>query len=149
VSREVAATTPPSRPPRSWNGDGEVFGVVPLLRAEGSEEEAQVGLVLQDIYRRDWEDIYIYILFIGKGGYILEDVRPTEAETDFVIIRSRALMASQNVFCPPWGHVKDSLLALARYQNPRHVMFWYGFEPVVNYSVRPLASVGGYIVYWN
>ena len=24
VSREVAATTPPSRPPRSWNGEGEV-----------------------------------------------------------------------------------------------------------------------------
>jgi len=56
VSREVAATTPPSRPPRSWNGDGEVLGVVPLLRAEGSEE-AQVGLVLP------------------------EDVRPSEAET--------------------------------------------------------------------
>jgi len=33
VSREVAATTPPSRPPRSWNGEGEVLGVVPLLRA--------------------------------------------------------------------------------------------------------------------
>ena len=57
VSREVAATTPPSRPPRSWNGDGEVLGVVPLLRAEGREEEAQVGLVLP------------------------EDVRPSEAET--------------------------------------------------------------------
>jgi len=39
--------------------------------------------------------------------------------------------------------VKDSLLALAPYQNPRHVMFWYGFEPVVNYSVKPLTSVGG------
>jgi hypothetical protein len=38
VSREVAATTPPSRPPRSWNGEGEVLGVVPLLRADGSEE---------------------------------------------------------------------------------------------------------------
>jgi len=24
------------------------------------------------------------------------------------------------------------------------VMFWYGFEPVVNYSVKPLTSVGGY-----
>ena len=57
VSREVAATTPPSRPPRSWNGAGEVLWVVPLLRAEGSEEEAQVGLVLP------------------------EDVRPSEAET--------------------------------------------------------------------
>jgi len=34
-----------------------VFGVVPLLRAEGSEEESQVGLVLP------------------------EDVRPSEAET--------------------------------------------------------------------
>jgi len=22
-------------------------------------------------------------------------------------------------------------------------MFWYGFEPVVNYSVKPLTSVGG------
>jgi len=25
------------------------------------------------------------------------------------------------------------------------VMFWYGFEPVVNYSVKPLTSVGGYL----
>jgi hypothetical protein len=56
VSREVAATTPPSRPPRSWNGEGEVLGVVPLLRAEGCEDEAQIGLVLP------------------------EDVRPSEAE---------------------------------------------------------------------
>jgi len=32
---------------------------------------------------------------------------------------------------------------LAPYQNPRHVMFWYDFEPVVNYSVKPLTSVGG------
>ena len=50
-------TTPPSRAPRSWNGEGEVLGVVPLLRADGSEEEAQVGLVLP------------------------EDIRPSEAET--------------------------------------------------------------------
>ena len=28
-----------------WNGEGEVLGVVPLLCAQGSEEEAQVGLV--------------------------------------------------------------------------------------------------------
>jgi len=39
------------------NGEGEVLGVVPLLRADGSEEESQVGLVLP------------------------EDVRPSEAET--------------------------------------------------------------------
>jgi hypothetical protein len=49
----------------------------------------------------------------------------------------------KSVKCPSRGHVKDSLLALARYQNPRQVMFWYGFEPVVNYSVKPLTSVGG------
>jgi len=48
VSREVAATTPPSRPPRCWNGEGEVLGVVPLLRAE---EESQVGLVLPEDVR--------------------------------------------------------------------------------------------------
>ena len=36
--------------------------------------------------------------------------------------RSRVLKASQGVFRPTWGHVKDALLALARYQNPRHVM---------------------------
>jgi len=57
VSREVAVTTPPSRRPRSWNGEGEVLGVVPLLRAEGSEKESQFGLVVP------------------------EDVRPSEAET--------------------------------------------------------------------
>jgi len=50
-------TTPPSRPPRSWNGEGEVLGVVPLLRAEGGEEESLFGLVAP------------------------EEVRPTEAET--------------------------------------------------------------------
>ena len=49
-------TTAPSRPPRSWNDEGEVLRIVPLLRAEGSEEESQVGLVLP------------------------EDVRPSEAE---------------------------------------------------------------------
>ena len=38
---------------------------------------------------------------------------------------------------PLRGNVKDSLVALALYQNPRHVMFWYGFEPVVNYGVKP------------
>jgi hypothetical protein len=52
VSHEVAATTP-----RSWNDEGEVLGVAPLLRAEGCEEESQVSLVLP------------------------EDVRPSEAET--------------------------------------------------------------------
>ena len=57
-----------------------------------------------------------------------------------------SLKSSRNVFCPPWGHVKDSLLAFTRYQNPRHVMFWYGFEPVVNYSVKPLTSVGGIVI---
>ena len=51
VSREVAVTTSPSRPPRTWNGEGEVLGVVPLLRAEGSEEESQVGLVLPEDVR--------------------------------------------------------------------------------------------------
>ena len=54
VSREVAVTTPPSRSLRSWNGEGDLLGVVPLLRAE---EESQVGLVVP------------------------EDVRPSEAET--------------------------------------------------------------------
>ena len=38
--------------------------------------------------------------------------------------------------------MKDPLLALARYQNPCHVMFWAVFEPVVNYNVKPLTSVG-------
>ena len=28
----------PQRPPRSWNDEGEVLGVVPLLRAEGCED---------------------------------------------------------------------------------------------------------------
>jgi hypothetical protein len=45
VSPEVAATTPPSRPPRSWNGEGEVLGVVPLLRAEDGKNEPKVCLV--------------------------------------------------------------------------------------------------------
>jgi len=52
-------TTPPSRLPRPWNGEGEVLGVVSLLRAEGGEKESQFGLVA------------------------LEDGRPTEAETTF------------------------------------------------------------------
>ncbi len=45
VSRKVTVTTPPLRPPRAWNNEGEVLGVVPLLGAQGREEEAQVGLV--------------------------------------------------------------------------------------------------------
>ena len=49
-------TTPPSRPSRSWISEEEVLGVVPLLRAEGGEEESQFGLVAP------------------------EDVRPSEAE---------------------------------------------------------------------
>ena len=46
MSREVTVTTPPSRSPRAWNGEGEVLlGVVPLLSAQGREEEAQISLV--------------------------------------------------------------------------------------------------------
>jgi hypothetical protein len=41
-------TTSPSRRPRSWDGEGEVLGVVPMLRAEGGEEESQVGLVVPE-----------------------------------------------------------------------------------------------------
>ena len=32
-----------SRLPRPWSGEGEAIGTVPLLRAEGGEEEPQVG----------------------------------------------------------------------------------------------------------
>jgi hypothetical protein len=56
-------TLPPLRPPRSWNGEGEVLGVMPLLCAEGGEEESQFGLVAP------------------------EDVRPTEAETMILLIK--------------------------------------------------------------
>ena len=35
-------TTPPSRLPRSWNGEGEASWKVPLLRAEGGEKESPV-----------------------------------------------------------------------------------------------------------
>jgi len=56
VARKVAVTTPPSRPPRSWNGEGEVLGVVPLLRAEDGEEESQVGLVAPAT---------LWVLFVG------------------------------------------------------------------------------------
>ena len=83
VSREVAATTPPSRPPRSWNGAGEVLGVVPLLRAEGSEEEAQVGLVLP------------------------EDVRPSEAETMILGLLPIATLGPRRRH--PTGYVRASL----------------------------------------
>ena len=41
-------TTPPSRSPRAWNGEGEVLGVVPLLGAQGRKEEAKVSLVLPE-----------------------------------------------------------------------------------------------------
>ena len=58
VSREVAATTPPSRPPRSWNGEGEVLWVVPLLCAEGGESRMYIVYELIQIWRE-------YILFIG------------------------------------------------------------------------------------
>ena len=45
MSREVTVTTPPSRSPRAWNGEGEVLGVVPLLGAQGRKEESKVSLV--------------------------------------------------------------------------------------------------------
>ena len=57
MSREVTVTTLLSRSPRAWNGEGEVLGVVPLLGAQGREEEAQISLVTP------------------------EDVGPAEAET--------------------------------------------------------------------
>jgi len=38
--------TTPSRPPRSWNGEGEAIWRVPL-RAEGNEKEPQFGLVFR------------------------------------------------------------------------------------------------------
>ncbi len=38
-------TTPPSRSPRAWNGEGEVLGVVPPLGAQARKEEAKVSLV--------------------------------------------------------------------------------------------------------
>ena len=44
-------TTTPSRLPRPWNDEGEVLGVVPLLRTEGGEEESQFGLVAPEIVR--------------------------------------------------------------------------------------------------
>ena len=48
MSREVTVTTPPSRPPRAWKCKGEVLGVVPLLCAQCSEEESQIGLVVPE-----------------------------------------------------------------------------------------------------
>ena len=60
MSREVTVTTPPSRSPRAWNGEGEVLGVVPLLGAQGRKEEAKVSLEAP------------------------EDVGPAEAETEIV-----------------------------------------------------------------
>ena len=50
MSREVTVTTPPSTPPsrpsRAWKRKGEVRGIVPLLCAQCSEEEAQGTLVV-------------------------------------------------------------------------------------------------------
>jgi hypothetical protein len=43
-------TTPPSRPPWSWNGEGEVLGMVPLLRAEGGEKESQFFFIVGGLY---------------------------------------------------------------------------------------------------
>ncbi len=56
MSREVTVTTPPSRSPRAWNGEGEVLGVVPLLGAQGRKEEAKVSLVAP-------EDVGAYFLY--------------------------------------------------------------------------------------
>ena len=43
---EVTVTTTPSRPPRVWKCKGDVLGVVPLLCAYCSEEEARGTLVV-------------------------------------------------------------------------------------------------------
>jgi len=56
VQLKVTVTPFRSRLPRPWSGEGEAIWIVPLLRAEGSEEEFHVGFVAT------------------------EDGRPTEAE---------------------------------------------------------------------
>ena len=54
--------TPPSRRPRSWDGEGEVLGVVPLLRAEGGEESQ----VRPGFLRRQDRDVY-YLSWAKAG----------------------------------------------------------------------------------
>ena len=44
-------TTPPSRLPLPWEGEGEVIWMVLLLRAEGAEEEPQVCLAATEFGR--------------------------------------------------------------------------------------------------
>jgi len=54
VSREVAVTTPPSRPPRSWNGEGEVLGVVPVAARRSPRSAWYCRIFIN-------KHIYIYI----------------------------------------------------------------------------------------
>jgi len=59
-------TTPPSRLPRPWNGEGEAIWMVPLLRAEGGEKEPQVGLVVGDL---DCQGYPLFIPNLHSGCY--------------------------------------------------------------------------------
>ena len=80
MSREVTVTTPLSRSPRAWNGEGEVLGVVPLLCAQGREEEAQISLVApEDVGPAEAEAVILarppdepLVVDVARGrGYIL------------------------------------------------------------------------------
>ena len=60
MSREVTVTTPPSRPSGEWRCKAEVLWVVPLLCAQCSEKEAQVGLeVPEDIGPAESETVIL------------------------------------------------------------------------------------------
>ena len=80
MSREVTVTTPPSRSPRAWNGEGEVLGVVPLLGAQGRKEEAKVSLVApEDVGPAEAEAVILartpdepLVVDVAHGGGMIE-----------------------------------------------------------------------------
>ena len=90
MSREVTVTTPPSRSPRAWNGEGEVLGVVPLLGAQGRKEEAKVSLVAPEdvgpaeteaviLARPPDEPLVVFFLIVG-GLYSVTAWRENDRE---------------------------------------------------------------------
>jgi hypothetical protein len=79
----------PSQPPRSWNGEGEVLGVVPLLRAEGGEKESQFGLVAPEDGRPT--------MILGTADHSL-----------FTVLGGRWSPTSVSVAPPHWGRVRST-----------------------------------------
>jgi hypothetical protein len=88
-------TTPPSRPPQSWNGEGEVLGVVPLLRPEGGEKESQFGLVAPED-GRPAEAEALFLPLTPDEALVVQMKCPTTSSTTTRVLSCSCLRCSDS-----------------------------------------------------